>query len=135
VTLYPKTPEAVKRPGATDDGRSSPNSASARATLRCGDLEIDGIIRRATLAGAVVPLTGREFAVLVHLADRANRVVKGSDLLANVWSVPTHRSTNVLAVYVRRLRRKLGSHAWMLETVRGFGYCLRPHRDGLRATP
>jgi DNA-binding response OmpR family regulator len=80
----------------------------------------------AVLAGRELGLTRREYAVLLCLADRLNRVVLRSELLAKIWTVPDDYESNVLDVYVRRLRQKFGVHADMIETVRGFGYCLRP---------
>jgi DNA-binding response OmpR family regulator len=96
------------------------------AKARCGDLEVDRVARRAALAGSDLRLTGREFAVLLCLLDRINRVVPRSDLLEKIWTLPDDRGSNVVDVYIRRLRQKFGAHAGMIETIRGFGYCLRP---------
>ncbi len=93
--------------------------------VRCGDLEIDRIQRRAVLAGSVLRLTGREFALLLCLVDHANRVVRRSDLLEQIWSLRDAHGSNVVNVYIRRLRRKFGAYAGMIRTIRGFGYCLR----------
>jgi DNA-binding response OmpR family regulator len=98
----------------------------APPTARCGDLEIDRVERRAALAGSDLRLTGREFALLLCLVDRANRVVPRSDLLERIWTLEDDYGSNLVEVYVRRLRQKFGAHAGMIETVRGFGYCLRP---------
>jgi DNA-binding response OmpR family regulator len=46
-------------------------------------------------------------------------------LLAKIWTLSDDYGANVVNVYVRRLRQKLGTHSAMLRTVRGFGYCLR----------
>jgi DNA-binding response OmpR family regulator len=94
--------------------------------VSCGSLEIDRTARRATLAGGVLRLTAREFAVLLFFVDRFNRVVRPSELLANVWSLSDANGSNIVSVYVRRLRRKFGAHAGMFETIRGLGYSLRP---------
>jgi DNA-binding response OmpR family regulator len=107
----------------------------APATVRCGALEIDRIKHRAFVAGRALSLTRREYAVLLCLADRANRVVPRSVLLDTIWTSTDDRGSdvlevypwsNVVNVYVNHLRRKLGAHAAMLETIRGYGYCLRP---------
>jgi DNA-binding response OmpR family regulator len=97
---------------------------------RCGALEVDRAARRVTIAGQDVRLTAREFAVLLCLLDRKNRVVTRAALLERIWDLPDDYGSNVADVYVRRLRYKLGAHATMIETVRGIGYCLRPPRDG-----
>jgi DNA-binding response OmpR family regulator len=60
------------------------------------------------------------------LIDRINRVVPRSALLEKIWTLPDDYGSNVVDVYVRRLRQKFGAHAGMIETIRGFGYCLRP---------
>lgn len=98
-------------------------------TVACGDLEMDRLARRAVLAGADLPLTDREFDVLLCLADHADRVVHRTDLLEQVWTL--HDDSNLVAVYIGRLRRKLGAHAPMIMTVRGIGYRLLPALDRL----
>jgi DNA-binding response OmpR family regulator len=98
---------------------------SGFSALRCGDLEIDRATRRATLARTPLTLTNREYALLLHLVCRGDRVVKRSDLLAHVWGTSFDPGSNLVEVHVSRLRDKLGRHAWMIETVRGLGYRLR----------
>jgi DNA-binding response OmpR family regulator len=101
----------------------------------CGDLVIDRAAQRAILAGRALRLTGREYALLAYLADRPNRVVRRSVLLATIWTstdalgsnvLNVYDGSNVVNVYVGHLRRKFGAHAGMIETIRGYGYCLRP---------
>lgn len=94
--------------------------------LQVGDVVFD----RATLAvwrGArPVALTARELALLEFLLCQAGRVVSRARILSNVWGVSEDPLTNVVDVYVRRLRRKLGDDdASLVETVRGLGYRLR----------
>ncbi|HXX66725.1 MAG TPA: winged helix-turn-helix domain-containing protein, partial [Polyangiaceae bacterium] len=114
---------ALDAPG----GDFSPGSmlALAPAKVCCGDLEIDRTRRRAVLAGRALRLTGREYALLLCLADRSNRVVRRSVLLETIWSAPDARGSdvlkvypwsNVVNVYVNHLRRKLGAYAGMIET-------------------
>lgn len=97
--------------------------------LTCGPIELDRSSRRATIAGTDLRLTERECALLLCLADQANRVVRRSDVLSEVWGLADDDS-NLLAVYIRRLRQKLGKHAEMIVTVRGTGYRLRISFDG-----
>lgn len=94
----------------------------------CGELEVDRVERRVTLAGRDLPLTGREYALLLCLVERANRVVSPLDLLAKVWDLDDDYDSNLVHHYIRRLRQKFGAHAGMIETLRGVGYCLRPPR-------
>jgi len=100
------------------------------ARLRCGELEVDRGERRAFLAGAPLDLTAKEYALLLHLAFRPDRVVTRSELLSQVWETRFDPGSNLVDVHVSRLREKLGERAWMIETVRGQGYRLRSHREG-----
>ena len=91
-----------------------------------GDLVVDPSRREVTVAGAVVELTPREFALLEALARRAPDVVTKADLLDEVWGADRDIDPNAVEVYVGYLRRKIdvpfGRHA--LQTVRGAGYRL-----------
>jgi DNA-binding response OmpR family regulator len=101
---------------------------SGFAGLRCGELEIDRVARNVKVAGVVLGLTNREYALLLHLLHHADRIVKRSDLLAHVWDTRFDPGSNLVEVHVSRLRDKLGERAWMIETVRGVGYRLRRER-------
>ena len=90
-----------------------------------GDLEIDRADHRALVAGVPLDLTVREYTLLMHLAHHAGRIVTRTDLLAQVWETGFDSGSNVVDVQISRLRDKLGSHSFMIETVRGFGYRLR----------
>jgi DNA-binding response OmpR family regulator len=92
----------------------------ALTRLNVGDLELDLIARRARLTGRVVELTAREFALLEMLMRHAGQAVSRGDLLLNLWGMDFDPRSNLVDVYVRYLRRKLGD-AW-IQTVRGVGY-------------
>jgi DNA-binding response OmpR family regulator len=102
--------------------------ASGHSSLRLGGLEIDRIHRRVLARGAPIDLTSREYALLLHLAHKADRVVPRSELLAQVWETHFDPGSNLVEVHVSRLRDKLGELAWQVETVRGVGYRLRAAR-------
>lgn len=102
--------------------------SSGFSRIVCGDLEVDRMSRRALLRGAALDLTTREYALLLHLVLRAERVVPKSELLSHVWEMKFDPGSNLVEVHVSRLRDKLGEHAWMIETVRGVGYRLRTQR-------
>jgi two-component system, OmpR family, response regulator len=92
--------------------------------LAVGDLRMDLPGRRVFQGNVELPLTAREFDLLVHLVRRAGRVVSKNDILAGVWDDDFEGDPNVVEVYVGRLRRKLehtGGSA-VIETVRGVGY-------------
>jgi DNA-binding response OmpR family regulator len=93
--------------------------------VRIGDLEVDPSSRQATMAGADVDLSKKEFDLLVALAGRAGRVVTRDDLMAEVWDENWFGSTKTLDVHVGWLRRKLGddpANPRYLHTVRGVGF-------------
>jgi DNA-binding response OmpR family regulator len=93
--------------------------------MQLGDLEIDRLARRVTLAGRALDLTTREYGLLLSLAGQPDRVVARSELLSQVWSTQFDPGSNLVEVHVSRVRDKLGAHAWMIDTVRGKGYRLR----------
>jgi DNA-binding response OmpR family regulator len=96
--------------------------------LRVGELEIDRTERKVQLGGRALPLSTREFNLLVQLAASANQVVARSTLMTQVWSTQLDSQSHLVEVGINRLRHKLGEHAWMIETVRGRGYMLRSGR-------
>jgi two-component system, OmpR family, response regulator len=95
--------------------------------LRVADLEMDLLARRVRRAGAEVDLLPREFQLLEYFMRNEARVVSRAMLLANVWDVHFDPMTNIVDVYVGRLRRKVdaGDALPLIHTVRGVGFCLR----------
>jgi DNA-binding response OmpR family regulator len=91
--------------------------------LQAGGLSLDLRTRRALQEGRLVDLTAREFTMLETLMRHAGQVLSREQLLAHVWGYDYDPGSNVVEVYVRYLRRKLGSDS--IETVRGMGYRLR----------
>ncbi|MBX3023946.1 response regulator transcription factor [bacterium] len=98
--------------------------AAPRATVRVGDLVIDAARRQARRGGTEIPLTAREFRLLEYLARHAGRVVSRADLWEHVWESQSEPESNVVDVYVRYLRNKLGRSPDLITTVRGGGYLL-----------
>jgi DNA-binding response OmpR family regulator len=95
----------------------------AEATvLRAGVLSLDLRTRRATVEGRTVELTAREFSLLETLLRHPGQVLSREQLLSHVWGYDFDPGSNVVDVYVRYLRRKLGAD--VVETVRGMGYRL-----------
>ena len=98
--------------------------------LRVGDLAIDLIDRTASRGGKQIALLPRDFQLLEYLVRNEGRVISRAMLLQHVWDLHFDPSTNIIDVYVGRVRRKLdGQQAYpLIHTVRGVGYCLRaPH--------
>ena len=100
---------------------SEPRAAAVRRWLTVGDVSLDLQRRRATVDGRSTELSQREFFLLNHLMQRAGQVCRREQLLAEVWGYTFDTSSNVLDVYIRRLRAKLDPSC--IETVRNAGYC------------
>ena len=95
--------------------------------LRVGDLEIDLLARIARRHGQKIDLLPREFKLRTYLARNAGQVVSRGMLLQEIWDLHFDPATNVIDVYVGRVRRKIDSgQAYpLIHTIRGIGFCLR----------
>lgn len=87
-----------------------------------GDLTLDLRSRRVNVMGKEEELSAREFAMLEFFMTHPDQVLSRVQLLDNVWGYDFDPGSNVVDVYVRYLRQKIGSSR--LETVRGMGYRL-----------
>jgi two-component system copper resistance phosphate regulon response regulator CusR len=99
--------------------------------LRIGDLELDTGAHRLLRRGREIPLTAREYALLEYLARRRGEVVGRAEIAEHVWDESYDPFSNVIEVYVRRLRRKLdapGAES-VIRTRRGEGYALAGPED------
>lgn len=92
------------------------------AVLRAGDIALDLHTRRVAVGERSVELTAREFALAETFLRHAGQVLSREQLLSHVWGYDFEPGSNVVDVYVRYLRRKLGDER--IETVRGMGYRL-----------
>jgi DNA-binding response OmpR family regulator len=108
-----------------DGGGSSGAGRPEPTVLHAGPLSLDLRTRRAHLAdtGRTVELSTREFALAEAFLRNPDRVLTREQLLGHVWGFDFDPGSNVVDVYVRYLRRKLGAER--IETVRGTGYRLR----------
>jgi two-component system OmpR family response regulator len=93
------------------------------AALEVGDLRLDPATRRVARGAREIALSAKEFALLEIFMRRPGEVLSRLDLLEHAWDFAYENRSNVVDVYVRRLRRKIGEAA--IETVRGVGYRLR----------
>ena len=98
--------------------RESP--ASAGVSVGHGDVVLDILGRRATVGGREVDLSAREFALAEQFLRNPGRVLSRELLLSRVWGMDFDPGSNVVDVYVRYLRGKLGADH--IVTVRGAGY-------------
>jgi two-component system OmpR family response regulator len=95
--------------------------------LRVGDLELDLVSRTASRRGRDISLLPREFQLLEYLVRNEGRVVSRAMLLQHVWDLHFDPTTNIIDVYVGRVRRKVDDRQFypLIHTVRGVGYCVR----------
>jgi len=98
------------------------NPEAEPAVLRAGDLTLDLRTRRVSVAGEEKDLTAREFALLETLLRNRGQVLSREQLLGGVWGFDFDPGSNVVDVYIRYLRGKIGAER--IETVRGMGYRL-----------
>ncbi|MCG5216618.1 response regulator transcription factor [Streptosporangium sp. KLBMP 9127] len=92
--------------------------------LRVGDLSLDLRARRVNVGGQAVDLSTREFALAEVFCRHPDQVLTREQLLSHVWGFDFDPGSNVVDVYVRYLRRKIGPDR--IQTIRGTGYRLRP---------
>ena len=102
--------------------RDEPGAATP-TVLTAGDISLDLRTRHVAVGGADVELTAREFSLMETFMRNPNRVLSRAELLSSAWGYDFDPNSNVVDVYVRYLRNKVGADA--IETVRGAGYRLR----------
>ena len=93
------------------------------AVLAVGDLRLDPATREVWCGDTPIVLSSKEFALLEIFMRRPGQVISRLDLIEHAWDFAYENRSNVVDVYIRRLRRKIGADA--VETVRGAGYRLR----------
>lgn len=95
--------------------------------VQVGDLTLDPQSREVWHDGARLDLTAKEFAILDYFMRRPNAVVTRTMLGESVWDYEFDGLSNIIDVYVRRLRKKIDreGQASLIQTVRGAGYRLR----------
>jgi DNA-binding response OmpR family regulator len=101
--------------------------ALAASVFHIEDLTIDTRARRVQRGGRLIQLTTKEYALLEYLARRRDEVVGRADIAEHVWDDSFDPMSNLIEVYVQRLRRKIddGHQMKLLQTHRGAGYSLQ----------
>ncbi len=101
------------------------------SVLRVADLTVDLITREVKRGEDELELTAREFNLLQLLMRSPGRVLTRTQILEHVWGYDFDPQTNVVDVYIRRVRRKIdrGDSPSLIETVRGVGYRFRRADD------
>jgi heavy metal response regulator len=120
--------------------------ARVRALLRRGqalrperievsDLTIDTRAHLVERAGRKIELTGKEYALLEYLARRVGELVSRAEIGEHVWDVNFDPFSNLIEVYIQRLRRKIddGHRLKLIRTLRGEGYLLVADEEGRHA--
>jgi len=106
---------------------------SKQGQLAMGDLVMDPVMHTVEREGRPLDLTPKEFALLEYFLYHPNQVVTREMIEQHIWNYDFECESNVIDVYVRRLRRKLDDPfaVKLLTTVRGVGYRLqsRPERE------
>ncbi|MEX1156930.1 MAG: response regulator transcription factor [Chloroflexota bacterium] len=97
--------------------------------LEVGDVRLDLLAHRAWRGDRVIELSNREFTLLEYLLRHPDQVLSRNQILFAVWEYDADPSSNVVDVYIRYLRRKLGEPS-PISTVRGAGYRYEPAGAG-----
>jgi two-component system copper resistance phosphate regulon response regulator CusR len=100
--------------------------ALTSTVLRVADLTVDTRAQQVRRADRPIQLTTKEYALLEYLARRQGEVVGRSDIAEHVWDDSFDPLSNLIEVYIQRLRRKVdaGEAVKLIQTRRGAGYCL-----------
>ena len=102
-------------------------SSSKSGVLRIADLELDPASHTVRRAGQAIDLTAKEFSILEFLMRHPNRLITREMAEQHLWNYDHVVASNVVDVYIRRLRRKIDDPApvKLIETMRGAGYRIR----------
>ena len=104
--------------------RRSKGFEERKSQLRLADLELDRDTLEVRRGGKLIEMTSKEIALLDFLLAAEGRVVSRARILESVWGQTSDPLTNIVDVYVRRLRAKIdhGFEPTLIHTVRGHGY-------------
>ena len=103
----------------------SRRTSDTRSTLiSMGPVSVNLITREVLVAGKSIQLTTREYTLLTYLMRSPGRVYSRAQICEHVWNYHFDPGTNIVDVYIQKLRKKLSSHSKesIIETVRGVGY-------------
>ncbi len=105
--------------------RTSPEKSTK---LQCGDLILDTVTHFAYRAGKEIELTTKEYALLEYLMRNKNRIVSRSSILQHVWKHSFDPESNIIDVYIKRLREKIETDPnspQLIQSIRGVGYRIK----------
>ncbi len=101
--------------------RSMPENSTK---LKCGDLLLDTISHIASRTGLEIELTTKEYALLEYLIRNKNKILSRSTITQHVWKHNFDPESNIIDVYIKRLRSKidLDEYRPLIQSIRGVGY-------------
>lgn len=111
--------------------RAKGSPAEPVRVLQAGDITLDRESKTVLRQGRLIELTAKEFQLLELLMSSPGKVMSRTRILNKVWNHDSDPLTNVVDVYIRRLRTKLGldPDRGLIRTLRGYGYKLDPTRQ------
>ncbi len=103
-------------------------AGTSQSILAVADLTLNLLTREVVRAGHRLELTTREFSLLEHLLRSPGRVLTRVEICERVWDYNFDPGTNLVDVYIQRLRKKVDGDfpQKLIETIRGVGYRIRP---------
>jgi two-component system OmpR family response regulator len=103
-------------------------SGTGQSILAVADLTVNLLTRQVVRGGREIDLTAREFSLLEHLTRSPGRVLTRPQICERVWSYDFDPGTNLVEVYIQRLRKKVDAEGEdrLIETIRGVGYRMKP---------
>ena len=106
--------------------RTRPASKKSDSMTEDGIFALNGDTRRATLKGVPLTLTPKEFALMVLFIKEKGNVISRDVISTKIWERENLETSRTIDVHVGRLRKKLGKHASLIETVGKVGYRYNP---------
>ena len=102
-------------------------AGTSQSILAADDLKMNLLTRKVSRAGQAMELTAREFSLLEHLMRSPGRVLTRAEICERVWDYNFDPGTNLVEVYVQRLRKKVDGDFpnKLIETIRGVGYRIK----------
>jgi DNA-binding response OmpR family regulator len=96
------------------------------SSLEAGDLQLDPVSHCVSRGGEPITLTGREYALLEYLMRNKGRILTQTDIIEHVWDVNYDGMSNIVNVYLNRLRDKIDRKGGtpLIKTIRGHGYTI-----------
>lgn len=107
--------------------RSSSHSSDYQEYIKIDQLVINRLTHEVTSNGEMLYLSPREYDLLVYLVLHRGKVLSREELLEKLWGYSYYGNLRTVDTHINRLREKLGTHAYLVTTIRGHGYTINPH--------